>query len=370
MPIEWFFTPGCTYSLNLAIQCFPFESTVAWTDRIIISSLEHNASSRPARLVSANKKVLLDIIPYRGVKNPFDLQAFELKLKEHQAKYNEWKQNNNSSSTPAPRCLVATLHGSNVAGVILPIERIGALISQYPNVYYLVDVAQTGGVLPVDVQKCHIDFVALAGHKGLYGPPGIGALYISPRVPSTMLPFVVGGTGGDSGKHALSTTLPDCYEVGTIALHSILAFGKGIEWVLEQQQGQPDHFYQHEKETFKYLIQQLRAINNDNNNSKEQEDVITIIQDKEMDEEALENNKLAVVTFNVRGAQSPKAFANALADNHAICLRAGYHCAPMAHEALGTIATGAIRASVGYHTTKEDVDYFVAAIKQEIAKLK
>lgn len=316
------FTGGCTQALNLALQSFPWQAG----DEVILSAIEHHALSRPIRKMAREKGIQFHVISYTD-ETPFDLAEYESLLK----------------GRPNIK-LVATTHASNVIGSILPVEQIGALAHQY-NKPYLVDAAQSAGVLPVDVQKFHIDLLAVAGHKSLYGPPGIGMLYISEN--TRLNTFMEGGTGNDSGKHEMHATAPDGFEVGTIPLPQILAMAKGAQWVQETGLSKIHH---HETELLGHLLTGLQAMPE-----------ITIY-----GHTALER-KTPVVSFNVAN-RHPKEIGEILFDTYGIALRAGFHCAPMAHEAIGTIATGGtVRASIGYTTTQDDVDALLNALKQVLS---
>lgn len=313
------FTSGCTHGLNLAIQAFPWQPG----DGMVISAVEHHALSRPARKMVREKGIKLHIVPYTD-EAPFDLAAYEATLKEN----------------PTIR-LVATTHASNVIGSVLPIETIGRLAHKY-GALYLVDAAQTAGVYPVDVAKCQIDLLAVPGHKSLYGPPGVGALYVGESV--TLNTFMEGGTGNDSGKHEMRAEPPDGFEVGTIPLPQILAFAAGVDWVAETGL---ENIHRHEQALLEILIHGL----------------------SEMPEVCLYGHtrlseKTPVVSFTIQGFQ-PDVLGAKLYEEYDIALRTGYHCAPMAHESIGTLGHGGtVRASLGWFTRPEDVQALLDALKQ------
>lgn len=321
-PEQISFTNGCTHSLNLAIQAFPWQTG----DGIVISAVEHHALSRPVRKVAKEKGVQFYVVPYTD-EIPFDLAAYEDLLKNH----------------PNIK-LVATTHASNVIGSVLPIERIGVLAKKYGK-YYLLDAAQSAGVLPVDVQKCHVDLLAVPGHKSLYGPPGVGALYVGEHV--TLNTFMEGGTGNDSGKHEMHAKAPDGFEVGTIPLPQILAMAEGVRWV---QQTGLHTIHQHETALLGELLRGLQAIPE-----------VIIYGHTNIDA------KTPVVSFNLKD-HHPKTVGETLFDDYGIALRAGFHCAPMAHEAIGTLGLGGtVRASIGYTTQPEDIQALLRAIKEVLA---
>jgi cysteine desulfurase family protein len=313
------FTNGCTHALNLAIQAFPWQAG----DGVIISAVEHHALSRPIRKMARERGIEFYIVPYTDTV-PFDVDEAENLLK-----------------TRPNIKLVATTHASNVIGSVLPIERIGTLAKQYGK-FYLVDAAQSAGVLPVDTQKANIDLLAVPGHKSLYGPPGVGALYVSERV--QLNTFLEGGTGNDSGKHEMKALPPDGFEVGTIPLPQILAMAQGAEWV---QETGLSNIHRHETALLTQLLNGLQDIPE-----------VTIYGHTDP------SAKTPVVSFNVLG-QDPKQLGETLFERYGIALRAGFHCAPMAHEAIGTIHRGGtLRASIGYYTQPEDVEALLTGLKE------
>lgn len=317
------FTGGCTHALNMAIQAFPWNPG----DGVVISAVEHHALSRPVRKMVRERGVQFYIVPYTDAE-PFNLAAYEELLEKH----------------PNIR-LVATTHASNVIGSILPVAEIGRLAHRHGKLY-LLDAAQSAGVLPVDVQALNVDMLAVPGHKSLYGPPGVGALYVGENV--TLNTFMEGGTGNDSGRHDMRAMPPDGLEVGTIALPQILAFAEGVRWV---QETGLERIHRHETELLGRLIRGLRDI---------PQTVIYGHTDI--------MGKTPVVSFNIQGFE-PRKIGEILFDEYGIALRAGFHCAPMAHEALGTIPNGGtVRASIGYFTRAEDVDALLSALSDVLDK--
>lgn len=315
-PARIVFTGGCTQSLNLAIQAFPWQPG----DGIVISAVEHHAVSRPVRKMVRERQLELHVVPYTD-EQPFDLEAYEQLLR----------------SKPNIR-LVATLHASNVIGSILPVETIGKLARQYGK-HYLLDAAQTAGVLPIDAALVHADMIALPAHKSLYGPPGIGALYVGDVPLGT---FMEGGTGGDSGGHVMHAGIPGMFEVGTIPMPQIEAMAAGVQWVTETG---IERIRAHETGLLQRLVDGLQELPG-----------LTLYGHTNV------LFKTPVVSFNLEGWQ-PKALGELLFDQHDIALRAGFHCAPMAHHAIGTLDTGGtVRASLGFHTTNDDVNALLDAL--------
>jgi selenocysteine lyase/cysteine desulfurase len=296
-------------------------------DGVVMSAVEHHALSRPIRKMAREKGIVFYVVPYRD-ETPFDLETYEQLLREH----------------PHIR-MVATTHASNVIGSVLPIERIGALAHRYGKVY-LVDAAQSAGVLAVDTQRACIDLLALPGHKSLYGPPGVGALYVGEQV--RLNTFMEGGTGNDSGRHAMRPEPPDGFEVGTIPLPQILAMAEGARWVLETSL---HDIHRQETALLERLLTGLQSLPE-----------VRIYGHTDP------TRKTPVVSFNVEG-QGPEAVGHTLFERYGIALRTGFHCAPMAHEAIGTLDRGGtIRASIGYYTTPEDVDALLLALREILAE--
>ncbi len=304
------FTPSATFSLNLAIFGIDWHAG----DEIIMSGLEHHAVSRPVRKVAREHGVKFHVAPYEPG-NPMDLDFVEEKLKSGKVKM-----------------LIATM-ASNVTGEILPSIELGKLANRYGAIY-LVDAAQSAGVIPVNVNDLKAGMVSLAGHKGLFGPPGAGALYVRKGIPLRTL--TEGGTGKDSGKHEMSGRFPSNYEVGTHNLLSIAGMTAGVRWI--QQTGLED-LRKHEQELTARFLERVVAIEG-----------VTVYGTHDIEK------KTAVVSLTMDGA-SPGNIAKWLAEEHGVSTRAGYHCAPLAHETIGTIpGEGTIRFGFSFANTLEEVD--------------
>jgi len=267
--------------------------------------------------------VNLYICPYKD-EQPFDLEYCENLMKEKKI------------------AMVAMVHASNVLGSILPAKQVGELAHKY-GVTFLLDSAQTAGVLDVDVQSFHVDMLAFPGHKGLYGPSGIGGLYVSKNI--ELNTFVEGGTGNDSGKHEMnSSSVPDSFEVGTIPIHLILAMEEGVKWVLEQT---PHKIYQHEISLLAVLLKSLSKIPH-----------VHIYGTQNLD------RKVPVVSFFIDNT-NPCEVSTLLNEKYKITTRGGFHCAPLVHETLQTLGQkGTIRASLGFHNTVKDVEALISAVKE------
>lgn len=309
-PNQLVFTPSATFSLNLAIHGLDWNAG----DEIIMSGLEHHAVSRPVRKVAREHNVTFHVAPYKPG-NPIDLDFVEEKLKSGRVK------------------LLATTMASNVTGEILPSKELGELANRYGAIY-LLDAAQAAGVIPVDVVDLKADMLSIAGHKGLFGPPGCGGLYVRKGIPLRTL--AEGGTGKDSGKHEMSGRFPSNYEVGTHNLLSIAGMTAGVRWI--QQTGLED-LRKHEQELVSRFLERVNAIEG-----------VTVYGTPDV------TKRTAVVSMTMEGA-SPSAIAKWLAEEHNVSTRAGYHCAPLAHETIGTLpGEGTVRFGFSFANTVAEVD--------------
>ncbi|MCH7592819.1 MAG: aminotransferase class V-fold PLP-dependent enzyme, partial [Planctomycetes bacterium] len=193
--------------------------------------------------------------------------------------------------------------------------------------------AQSAGLLEINVEELGADMLAFAGHKGLCGPPGIGGLYVAPHVDLRTL--AEGGTGGDSGEHGLSHKLPSGYEVGTHNLPAIAGLAAGIEWV---EATGLDKIRAHERKLAGRFIEGVEKIPG-----------VKVYGTRDLDA------RTGVVSLTMDGI-TPKELARWLAEEHQITTRAGYHCAPLSHETIGTLpGDGTTRFGFGYFNTPQEV---------------
>ena len=301
-PLQLVFMPSCTYALNLAILCQDWQAG----DEVVISGMEHHAVSRPVRKVAREHEVQFYVSPYQPHK-PFDLDFLEDRLKGGKVK------------------LVACSMASNLTGDIMPSAEIGQLCRKY-GARFLVDAAQAAGLLPVDVQELNADFMAFAGHKGLFGPPGIGGLYVADGIRLDTL--AEGGTGKDSGKHDMSGRFPSNFEVGTHNLLGICGLTAGVRWL---QQVGLDKVREHEQSLTRRFTESLQDVPG-----------VKLYGNPDV------SCRTAVVSMTCEDRCSPHQMADWLANEHNVTTRAGYHCAPLAHETIGTLpGDGTIRFSFG-----------------------
>ncbi len=317
------FLPSATYGLNLAILGLPWEAG----DGAIMSGLEHHAVSRPIRKAARERDIAFHVAPYAPGR-PIDLDFVEAKLRDGNVR------------------LVACTMGSNVTGELLPAAEIVELAHRY-DALCLLDAAQTVGVIPVDAHALGCDMLAFAGHKGLFGPLGVGGLWVREGIELRTL--AEGGTGGDSGKHELSGSFPSNYEVGTHNLPAILGLAEGVAFL--EETGLATLRAAEVALTARLLagLAEIPGVRVFGGGPAEQ--------------------RTSAVSIAVDGAD-PKAIAARLGEEHETITRGGFHCAPLAHETIGTLpAGGTLRFSAGYFNTADDVDDAVADLRTILSRI-
>lgn len=314
-PNDIAFALNTTAALNLAIKGF-----VRAGDHVVCTMIEHNSVRRPLEYLKRTRNVSVTYVPadVRGNVKVADVAS--------------------AIRPETTLCVVA--HSSNLLGTIIPVPEIGALCRS-KGVRLLVDAAQSAGILPIRVDEMNIDMLAFPGHKGLLGPQGTGGLYIHPEI--ELDPLLHGGTGSQSEEVDQPSVRPDRYEAGTQNTVGIAGLNAGIKYVLEQT---IEKIHAKEWTLTQRLMEGLLQI-----------DGIQLFGPE------LGQNKTGIVAFNVKGAASSE-IAFILDQSFGIAVRAGYHCTPLAHQSVGTLEQGAVRASVGYFTTDSEVDYFIEAVKE------
>ena len=312
-PCQIVFTLNATAAINMAL--FGLVKP-GW--RIVTTAVEHNAVARPLRQLE-KVGAQLKIVGCDREGKP--------KLKEM------------ASAIASGAELVIVNHASNVTGVITPIEMIGSMARQ-AGAIFMVDAAQTAGSEKIDVQEMNIDLLAFTGHKSLLGPQGTGGLYINPDL--TIGPLCFGGTGSLSESDLQPRFLPDMLESGTPNTPGIAGLGAGVDFILQQGL---DRISKAKQTMIKMLIDGISEIKG-----------ITIYGPPSSE------RRSAVVTFTICGMDSGTV-AYLLDRDYGIACRSGLHCAPWAHQVLGTTATGGVRLTPGYFTTEKEILAAVAAVQ-------
>ena len=305
-PEQVVLTSSCTHGLNIGIR-----TLVKPGNRVVVSGFEHNAVMRPLYGLEANVVV--------AGRRLFDwedtLTAFEMALRQ------------------GADAAVFT-HVSNVFGYILPVEEMAALCRQY-GVPFIIDAAQSAGSLPVSLKKWGADFVAMPGHKGLLGPQGTGLLLCAGRTE----PLLRGGTGGDSVNRDMPADLPERLEAGTLNVPGIAGLEAGMAQV---QAWGTEAVFRRETGQVKSLSKALKNMGLRVFSGDHQAGTVSFVPPGDCEELA---EKLS---------------------RRGICVRAGLHCAPLAHESAGTLETGTVRISFGYHSRQYCGEGLLQALKSLI----
>ena len=308
-------TLNCTAAINTVLKGILHSG-----DHVVVSDLEHNAVMRPLERL---KKLGVTVTAAKVV--PCD----------DEKTLNAFRQAINART----RLIVCT-QASNVWGIRLPVERLSALAHEY-GLPILVDGAQSAGVVPIDLQRSGIDYLCLAGHKGLYGPMGTGMLIISGgAVPDSL---TEGGTGSSSDSYEQPPQLPDRLESGTPNVSGIAGLRAGMEFVRRRR---PEQIAAHEFRLIRRLYRELNRL----------EGVRLYLP------EPVEAFFVPILSFNLEGLDSETA--GQLLSRQGIAVRAGLHCSPAAHQAMGTLQSGAVRVSPSVFTQEQEIERFVAAVKK------
>ena len=236
--------------------------------------------------------------------------------------------------------LVAVIHASNVTGTINDIEKIGRLCKQR-NILFLVDAAQTAGVVPIDVDRMNIDFLAFSGHKGLLGPQGTGGLFI--RHGKALDPMTRGGTGSLSDKEEQPVFLPDRYESGTLNVIGLAGLGEGVKFILNHG---VESIMKHDSRLLDIFLNEVQG-----------DSRFTLYGP------CGGPGQTGVLSVNIRDISSSKA-GDILNRKYGILTRIGLHCAPRAHGSIGTFPDGTVRFSWGYFTKEKDIIKASRALKE------
>ncbi|MBI5657200.1 MAG: aminotransferase class V-fold PLP-dependent enzyme [Geobacter sp.] len=307
------FTQNATEALNLAVL-----GLLKPGDRVVTTTMEHNSLARPLHL-AARRGVEVVFVPAdrTGMVDSAEIAA----------------------ALAVPTRLVALSHCSNVTGTIQPVAEIGAL-ARKRGALMLVDAAQSVGCIPIDVGAMSIDLLAAPGHKGLYGPPGTGFLYIADGI--DLDPLMVGGTGTASTGEDQPADLPERFESGTINTPAIAGLLAGVLFVASTGVAA---IARHEERLVNRLCAGLQEMPS-----------VRLCGPEPL------KPRGSVVSFTVDG-MDPGHVGFLLDQEHDIAVRTGLHCAPAAHRTIGTFPAGTVRASPGYFTTDAEIDTFITALR-------
>jgi len=304
------FTKNTTEAINIGLK-----GLLKPQDHVVTTSFEHNSVVKTLNHLASLGVTVTKVRPDAfGVINPAAVRK----------------------AITAETKVVCMTHASNVFGAIEPVADVGTICREH-GVLFMVDGAQTLGALPVNVETMHIDVLAGAGHKSLFGPQGTGLIYI--REGLELEPIIHGGTG------EIDTVLemPERLECGTMNTPGVGGLGAGIEFILNEGVGE---IRRHEESLVSQLLDGLAIVKG-----------ISILGPARAEE------RVSLVSFNVNGV-APAEVGRRLDEDYGIMVRTGAHCAPEAHREALTYPDGAIRVSPGYFSTPAEIDEFLRAIRE------
>lgn len=306
------FTKNITESLNVVIK-----GLVKKEDHVITTSMEHNAVMRPLNHLGCN---LTRVQANReGYINPIDIEkAITKKTKA-----------------------IILLHASNVCGSVNDIESIGRIAKKH-QIHFIVDAAQTAGVLPIDMKQSNIDVLCFTGHKSLLGPTGTGGFLIQPEMVKLVDTFIEGGTGSASEEETQPLHMPDKYESGTPNVLGIYGLNHSLKYINEIGL---DKIHTHEMRLVAHFLENFKN------------ETVKIIGSKGI------KNRTGVISLDC--TKNDNAMVSFLLEKeYGIATRVGMHCAPSAHKTLNTFPNGTVRVSFSYFNTIEEIDYLIKALNE------
>ena len=306
-PEQVVFTANCTQGLNVALH-----SLVRPGSKVVISGFEHNAVTRTLHGLRA------------------DILVAGRKLFDWEDTVKEFEKALKNGAE-----IAAFTHVSNVFGYILPVEEMASICRKF-GVPFVIDAAQSAGILPIDMESLGADFIAMPGHKGLLGPQGTGLLLCKGQ----SLPLLFGGTGSDSLYQQMPNFLPDRLEPGTLNVPGIAGLCAGMEWV--QKMGL-DRIFRRERKAAESCGKMLQNMGFPVFAGPHQAGTVSFV------------------------AEDSEDVGQYLAD-WGIAVRSGFHCAPLAHESAGTLARGTVRISFGHDASSGQVQALKRALRHYLGQ--
>lgn len=311
-PEKVVFTYNTTYAINIAIQTLYVEGA-----HVLIGSMEHNSVLRPISELQKSGKISYSIFNA--------LQSADSVLQTLQ------------SSLRKNTKMLIVQHASNICGHTVPIRRIGKFCKKH-GITFIVDAAQSAGLLPIHIEQDCIDALCVPAHKGLYGPQGLGMVIFGEKDP--LRPFICGGNGILSAHPDMGTTLPESLEGGTVSTPLIAGLHAALKWL---QAVGVSKIRNHEAECATRLADRLLSLKGSFLYGPSPPSTgILLYKNQRYDSQTILN----------------------FLDKKRICVRGGLHCTPMAHNALGTGNDGAIRFSFGFFNSTQDSDAVYAALRE------
>lgn len=317
-PKQIAFTMNSTESLNIALK-----GVLNPGDHVITTMLEHNSVLRP--LYELQEKGTELTILKSNPQGTLDYEDFEKAIKEN------------------TKAIVCT-HGSNLTGNLVDVKRVGEIAKNH-GVLFIVDASQTAGVFPIDVQEMGIDILCFTGHKGLLGPQGTGGIYV--REGLIVRPLLCGGSGVQTYNKKHPSEMPTALEAGTLNGHGIAGLDAAVEYLMETG---IDTIREREQDLMWRFYEGVKDIPG-----------VKVYGDFSTRE------RCAIVTLNI-GDYDSSEVSDELLMTYGISTRAGGHCAPLMHEALGTVEQGAVRFSFSHYNTDEELNTAIQAVKEMAAE--
>ena len=308
------FTTNSTEALNIAIR-----GSFEQGDHVITTGLEHNSVLRPLYYIEKHQGVELSVVMADKMGN-ISYEQMEAAIQ------------------PNTKGIVCT-HASNLIGTMVDLERVGEICKKH-NLKLIVDASQTAGIFPIDMQKMNISILCFTGHKSLLGPQGTGGLCVRKDV--TVRAFKVGGSGTHTYDKEQPKHMPTVLEAGTLNAHGIAGLHAALQYHKE-------HDMKELRDRELYLMRKFY---------EGVKDIPDIIIYGDFSEEW----KAPIVTLNIGDYDSGQV-SDELMERFGIATRAGAHCAPLAHECLGTVEQGAVRFSFSHYNTDEEVEQAIEAIR-------
>lgn len=310
------FTKNITESLNVILKGFLKKG-----DHVIVSSIEHNAVMRP--LVKLEEKGISITRVMCNEMGDLDIVQVEKAI------------NDNTK-------LIVMTHCSNVSGSVIDLEAVGK-VAKSNGLYFVIDAAQTSGVIDVDMKKLNADAICFTGHKSLLGPQGIGGFIINDRMHPLVDTFIEGGTGSLSESEEQPDYMPDKFESGTPNIIGIYGLNASLKYINKVGK---EGILEHEMHLVEKFLLGLKKF-----------EKIKVIGRQDT------KNRLAVISVNFVDEDNSE-IAHVLSSNFGIATRVGLHCAPSAHQSFETYETGTVRFSFSSFNTEDEIDYTLDAIKQ------
>lgn len=315
-PLRVGFTANATHALNMAIF-----GVLKKGDHVITTALDHNSVLRP--LFDLKKRGIISLTVITPKKNLDEIESDQI-----------------SKAIRRNTKLIAITMSSNVTGRVLPYKEIGEIASTR-GIYYLLDASQGAGVLPLNIETMKISLLAFPGHKSLMGPQGTGGLYVDEGI--NLRPIIHGGTGSRSFETVHPLFMPDILESGTLNTPGLAGLTEGVNFIIKTG---TDIIYKRKERMLTTLYDELASHNK-----------IQLFSTVETGQNS------GIIAFVIDGMDSSE-IANILDAKYHIAVRPGFHCAPLAHKALGTDKTGLVRLSPGYFTTDQEIQYAIDSIKE------